>query len=98
MVNIALAQINPVVGDIDGNIDRIVEAITSARDAGAQVVALPELAVTGYAPDDLVFKRAFIQSNVDGVEEVARRTDGVLSVVGFVEPGHDRLYNAAAIC
>ena len=98
MINIALAQINPVVGDIEGNTHRIVEAIASARSEGAQVVALPELAVTGYPPEDLVFKRPFIEANVEAVAEIARQTAGVLSVIGFVEPGHDRLYNAAAIC
>ena len=98
MINIALAQINPVVGDIEGNSRRIVEAIASARSDGAQVVALPELAVTGYPPEDLVFKGPFIEANVRAVAEIAEQADGVLSVIGFVEPGHDRLYNAAAIC
>jgi NAD+ synthase (glutamine-hydrolysing) len=98
VINIALAQINPVVGDIDGNTDRIIEAIDAARRDGAQVVALPELAITGYPPDDLVFKRPFLEANVAAVKKIARASGDVLSVVGYVEPGHNRLYNAAAIC
>lgn len=98
MINIALAQINPVVGDIDGNRKRIVGSISAAREAGAQVVAVPELAVTGYPPDDLVFKQAFLDANMDAVRSIARETNDLLVVIGFVESGHNRLYNAAAIC
>lgn len=98
MINIALAQINTVVGDIDGNTERIKAAITESRNAGAQVVALPELAVTGYPPEDLVFKRGFLKANVEALEEIASVAQDVLAIVGFVEPGHYRLYNAAALC
>ena len=98
MINIALAQINTVVGDIDGNTEKIKAAIVQSRAAGAQVVALPELAVTGYPPDDLVFKRGFLKANVEALEEIASVAKDVLAIVGFVEPGHYRLYNAAALC
>ena len=98
MINIALAQINPVVGDIDGNAARIKAAIARGQEGGAQVVALPELAVTGYPPDDLVFKRAFVRANVEALHDIASVTSELLAIVGFVEPGHDRLYNAAALC
>ena len=98
MINIALAQINPVVGDIDGNTARINASITRAREAGAQVVAIPELAITGYPPEDLVFKKAFVRANVEAVEAIAATSGDLLVVVGFVDPRHDRLYNAAAIC
>ena len=98
MIKIALAQINPVVGDVSGNVSRIVDAMESARTGGAQIVALPELAVSGYPPEDLVFKRSFVQANVEALDDIAEQTGDLLAVVGFVEPGHDRLYNSAAIC
>ena len=98
MINIALAQINTIVGDIDGNTEKIKAAISESRDSGAQVVALPELAVTGYPPEDLVFKRGFLKANVEALEEIASAAKDVLAIVGFVEPGHYRLYNAAALC
>ena len=98
MINIALAQMNPVVGDIDGNVDKIADALRRAAGAGAQVVAAPELAVTGYPPEDLVFKRAFVRANVQAVEALAAEVPELLAVIGFVDPGHNRLYNAAALC
>ena len=98
MVRIGLAQINPTVGDLDGNVARIGSAIESARRQGAQVVALPELAVTGYPPDDLLFKRAFVAANREALKRIAATTEDVVAIVGFVDAGHDRLYNAAAIC
>jgi NAD+ synthase (glutamine-hydrolysing) len=98
MVRIALAQINPTVGDIAGNTALIVEAIKRARDSGAQMLALPELAVPGYPPEDLVLKRSFVRANLRAVEEVAAATDELLTLVGFVEAAGNRLYNAAAIC
>ena len=98
MINIALAQINTIVGDIAGNTAKIKAAIAEGRDAGAQVVALPELAVTGYPPEDLVFKRGFLRANIDALDEIAATAPDLLVIVGFVEPGHYRLYNAAALC
>lgn len=98
MVNVALAQINTTVGDIDGNSARIADAIETARAMGAQIVALPELAVSGYPPEDLVFKPSFIRANRRALEEVASKTGDLLAVIGFVDAGHERLYNAAAIC
>jgi NAD+ synthase (glutamine-hydrolysing) len=98
MVRVALAQINPTVGDLAGNTALIVEAIKRARDSGAQVLGVPELAVPGYPPEDLVLKRSFVRANLHAVEEVAAATDDLLTVVGFVDAAGDRLYNAAAIC
>jgi NAD+ synthase (glutamine-hydrolysing) len=96
MVRIALAQLNLTVGDIAGNVRKMVAAL---RDAGdAQVVAFPELAVTGYPPEDLVLKSGFVAANVAAVSEIAAETGDVLAVVGFAEPSSGRLYNAAAIC
>jgi NAD+ synthase (glutamine-hydrolysing) len=97
-MRVALAQINQRVGDIDANARRVSDAITYARTRGAQIVATPELALTGYPPEDLVLKPAFVAANVDALHEVAREADGVTAVVGFVEGHRGRLYNAAAVC
>ena len=98
MVAVALAQMNPTVGDIDGNRGLVEDAIGRAHDAGAQVVAVPELALTGYPPEDLVMKRSFVEANIDALHAIASTTSEVLAIVGFVDRGKDTLYNAAAIC
>jgi NAD+ synthase (glutamine-hydrolysing) len=98
MVRIALAQMNPTVGDISGNTEKIVAAVERAREAGAQVLAVPELAVTGYPPEDLLLKRSFVQANLDALAPIATASGDLLVVVGFVDRGRDRLYNAAALC
>jgi NAD+ synthase (glutamine-hydrolysing) len=98
MIAVALAQMNPTVGDIDGNRGLIEDAIGRAHDAGAQIVAVPELALTGYPPEDLVMKRSFVEANVDALHAIATRTSEVLAIIGFVDRGKNTLYNAAAIC
>ena len=98
MVRVALAQMNQVVGDISGNSERVAAAMARARDEGAQILAVPELAVTGYPPEDLLLRKSFVQANVAAVEGLARQTSDVLTVIGFVEPADGVLYNAAAIC
>jgi len=110
---IAMAQINPTVGDIPGNARLIKTWIREAKKAKAEVVAFPELAVTGYPPEDLLLKRRFVEDNQRVLDELARECVGIVAVVGFVgqgsmakaQPGlpsvlsEDRheLYNAAAI-
>ncbi|MCZ6681900.1 MAG: NAD+ synthase [Planctomycetota bacterium] len=101
-MKLALAQLNPVVGDIDGNCSAIISAIEDARGRGADVVLLPELAVVGYPPKDLLLKSGFIEASVAAVERIAARCVGVIAVVGCVKPnpassGRD-LFNAAAVC
>jgi NAD+ synthase (glutamine-hydrolysing) len=98
MPKVALAQMNLTVGDIDGNAARIVSTIEQARGTAAQIVAFPELAVTGYPPEDLVLKRSFVAANRAALDEIARATGDLVAVVGFVDAVEDRLYNAAAIC
>jgi NAD+ synthase (glutamine-hydrolysing) len=93
---VSLAQINPTVGDIEGNVRRIVDGIGKARALGADVVAFPELAIPGYPPEDLLFKSAFIEANLAALADVARATRGLTAVVGFVDKRQD-IYNAAAI-
>jgi NAD+ synthase (glutamine-hydrolysing) len=98
MIRFALAQINPTVGDIDGNVERILHAMEWGAKAGAQVVVAPELAVCGYPPEDLVLKRGFLAANQTAVQRIASTTGEPLTVVGFVEPSEGNLYNSAALC
>lgn len=93
---IALAQINTTVGDLDGNAAKIVDYMGRARDLGADVVAFPELAVTGYPPEDLLFKRQFIDDNKARALEVAAASTEIVSIFGFVDSDPD-VYNAAAV-
>ena len=95
-LRIALVQMNSVVGDLDGNARRIVEFTEQARAAGADLVAFPEMALTGYPPEDLLLKPTFVADNLRRLETVAAQTHGVTSVVGFVDANTD-LYNAAAL-
>jgi len=101
-MRVALAQLNPTVGDIDGNADRFIAAIGQAAEAGADVVVGPELAVIGYPPRDLVLRRDIVERNVAAVRRIAERCTRLTAVVGFVRPdptGHGRgVYNAAAVC
>ena len=94
---LALAQLNPTVGDIDGNTARIIEYVERAREARADLVAFPELAITGYPPEDLLFKTSFLQANVEAMQRVVAAAKGLAVVVGYVERGTTDLANAAAI-
>ncbi len=94
---IALAQINTLVGDLTGNRQKIAEGIRRAQDIGADLVVFPELSVTGYPPEDLLLKPAFLQENVAVVRELADFTQGITAIVGFADVVDDEVYNAAAI-
>ncbi len=93
---IALAQIDTTVGDVEGNLERVAARLEEARAAEADLVAFPELVITGYPPEDLLLKGAFVAANLAAVERLAARTRGLTAVVGFVERSAD-LYNAAAV-
>ena len=93
---LALAQINTTVGDIPGNTAKILDYIQRARDAHADLVAFPELAVTGYPPEDLLFNTAFLQANTAALEKIAAASQGIAVVVGCVDVGRD-IANAAAL-
>jgi NAD+ synthase (glutamine-hydrolysing) len=84
-LRIALAQINTTVGDIEGNATKIGEAIDAARKQRAQLVVLPELAVPGYPPEDLLLKRHFPDANRRALEEIAAGVEGIVALVGFAE-------------
>jgi NAD+ synthase (glutamine-hydrolysing) len=95
-LRMAMAQINTTVGDFDGNIKNILEAVDTARSAGADIITLPELAVCGYPPEDLLFKPTFIQANLDSLQKIAEVAKGITVITGFVDADGD-IYNAAAI-
>ena len=96
-MRIALAQLNVVVGDLDGNVERIAAAIAEAKRSSADLVVLPELAVTGYPPEDLLLRPGFVRAAREAVDEVARGCDGIVALVGA--PAFDRdLANAAFVC
>jgi NAD+ synthase (glutamine-hydrolysing) len=84
-LRLALAQIDPTVGDIEGNVRLIAESIDRARDAGAQLVLLPELCLSGYPPEDLVLRRDFLDAVREGLDRIATDTDGIVALVGFPE-------------
>ncbi|HYM16186.1 MAG TPA: NAD+ synthase [Dehalococcoidia bacterium] len=96
ILRVALAQVNTTVGDLPGNTAKIIEWTQRARALGADLVAFPELAVTGYPPEDLVLRRSFIEDNLAALDEIARATTGIVSIVGFVD-ANDDIYNAAAV-
>jgi NAD+ synthase (glutamine-hydrolysing) len=96
LLKLALCQMNPTVGDIGGNERKIIEGIDGARRAGAQLVLFPELAVTGYPPEDLLLKEHFLRDAGAALERVAANVDGIVAVVGFPELADD-VYNACAV-
>jgi NAD+ synthase (glutamine-hydrolysing) len=96
-IRVAAAQLNLVVGDLDGNVARILDAYERAVAAGCDLVAFPELAVTGYPPEDLLLKPAFVAQAGDALEKIAARTGRTAAIVGFPEPDRD-LHNSAAVC
>lgn len=95
-LRLALAQINATVGDVDGNANKIVAAIVQAEAEGVEVIAFPELALTGYPPEDLLLKPSFINKNLEGLRRIAEAVGDTVAVVGFVDR-RDDIYNAAAI-
>ncbi len=102
-MRIALCQINPTVGDVDGNAAKIAAWIDRARAAGAELAIFPELCVPGYPAEDLYLKRHFLAANVAAVEELARGLEpGITTMVGFAEPvegggDHRHAYNSLAV-
>jgi NAD+ synthase (glutamine-hydrolysing) len=96
-MRLALAQINTVVGDLDGNAERIGRRLVEAKDRQADLVVFPELAVTGYPPEDLLLRPSFVQAAQAKAEALAREARGIVALIGV--PWFDRdLYNACAVC
>src|SRR6266545_4601559 len=96
-MRLALAQINTVVGDLDGNRALIVRRLEEARAAGADLVLFPELAVTGYPPEDLLLRPGFIRAAERSLRQIAAETAGTVALVGTPH-FHGDLYNACAVC
>jgi NAD+ synthase (glutamine-hydrolysing) len=96
LLRVALAQINPTVGDVDGNARKIAARIAEARDEGAALVVFPELALSGYPPEDLLLKTSFLDRVAAALQELAAQTRGIVALVGFPESAED-VYNAAAV-
>ena len=96
-IRLALAQLNTSVGALDANVAAIVDAMGQAEAAGCDVVAVPELAVTGYPPEDLLLKPGFVADNRAALDEIASRSGRCAAIGGFVDADRD-LHNAAAVC
>jgi NAD+ synthase (glutamine-hydrolysing) len=96
-MRLALAQINTVVGDLDGNRELILARLDEARRAEADLVLFPELAVTGYPPEDLLLRPGFVAAAARSLEEIAAHARDIVALVGYPHLGND-LYNACAVC
>ena len=92
-----MAQLNPTVGDLDANVEAILAMLARAEAEHCDVVVFPELSITGYPPEDLVLKPAFVAANRRALDVIAARTTTCVAVVGFVDADRD-LFNAAAVC
>jgi NAD+ synthase (glutamine-hydrolysing) len=95
-LRVALAQINTTVGDIDGNAAKIVDAIERAHEGGAQLVVLPELAINGYPPEDLLLKTHFLAAGERALGEIAAGVHDMVALIGFAERAED-VYNSLAV-
>lgn len=96
-LRIALAQINCTVGDLKGNSEKILEFIRKSEELGVDIVSFPELAITGYPPEDLLYKPKFISDNLAALKQVVKVTRNIAAIVGFVDREKYNLYNAAGV-
>jgi NAD+ synthase (glutamine-hydrolysing) len=95
-LTVALAQLDPTVGDVSGNARKVADGISRARDEGASLVVFPELVLTGYPPEDLLLKTSFLDAARGALEELAAQARGIVALVGFPERADD-VYNSAAL-
>jgi NAD+ synthase (glutamine-hydrolysing) len=96
-LRIAIGQVNCIVGNIKDNCARIVEYIEKAKVLGVDIITFPELAITGYPPEDLLLKRGFIDENIKALGELTETVGDIVVIVGFVNRQGGHLYNAAAV-
>ena len=97
MLRIAVAQFNATVGDLTGNVERIISCAADAKAQGAQVLLTPELSLCGYPPEDLLLRPDFYRACSRALEDLASRVEGIALVVGYPEEDAGRRYNAAAV-
>ncbi|MEW6355453.1 MAG: NAD+ synthase [Planctomycetota bacterium] len=97
ILHVAQAQINPTVGDLKGNAEKIMDGISRAKAAGAHVVVFPELAICGYPPEDLLLRPRFLRHTREALQDVAQATRDIIAVVGFADESDGKVYNAAAV-
>ncbi len=97
LLRVALAQMNSTVGDLAGNSKKISDYIKKAVRQKADIIAFPELALTGYPPEDLLLKPQFISDNMAELKKISGRTHGITVITGFVDTEKNNLYNAAAV-
>lgn len=95
-MKLALAQINTIVGDLEGNTHKIIATIQKAKARHADLVVFPELAITGYPPKDLIEKKQFVKDNLKKLNEIIRVCTGIGVVVGFIDTKNGKNFNAAA--
>jgi NAD+ synthase (glutamine-hydrolysing) len=95
-IRVGISQINSTVGDLSGNTGKIMESIDQAKSLGVDLLTFPELAITGYPPEDLLLKPQFIKQNRESLNKIIEHTSDVAVVVGFVDSDGD-IYNAAAV-
>lgn len=97
-IRLALAQINPTVGELKGNLQKILKYLKMAHDQGADIIAFPELVITGYPPEDLLLKPGFIEENLDCLQQLVPHSKDIVIVVGYVDRGDDIFNGAAVLC
>ena len=96
-IRVASAQINCTVGDLEGNASKIIEYTNRAKDSGVDIIAFPELAITGYPPEDLLLKQSFINDCIETLSHLAEQISDIVAIIGFVNREKNCLFNAAAI-
>ena len=96
-VTVSIAQINPIVGSFKQNLQMISEAINTAKNDNADVIVFPELALTGYPPEDLLFRPTFIQKVEDTLQQIAKLSSGITTIIGAPVIRNDKLYNMACV-
>ena len=96
-LRIASAQINCTVGDLEGNCAKIADYLDRAESFGVDIVSFPELAITGYPPEDLLLKSRFIEDNLKALKNLSKSVGNIVAIVGFVDKQGPEIYNAAAV-
>jgi NAD+ synthase (glutamine-hydrolysing) len=96
IIRIGMTQINSTVGDLSGNTEKIIKFIDEAKSLGVDLLTFPELAITGYPPEDLLLKPQFVKQNKETLDKIIKHSSGITIVVGFVDSDGD-IYNAAAV-